>query len=152
MDAVYFTAGDLGALRYARNGRILVATSRVLPLLVEARVELDALVGSELDPAEDFRPRDLDRAPRLVVRTRGADGGTFAVRGEPQQHYEAVAVPGPIVDRYGAGDSFAGGLAYALAAGLDPRDACRVAARCAAATLTGRGPYAGQLDRAGIEM
>src|SRR5207244_10486030 len=40
-DAVYFTAGDVDALRAARSARVLVATSRVFPLLVEARVQLD---------------------------------------------------------------------------------------------------------------
>src|SRR5215211_2881105 len=45
-DAVYFTGGDAQALRAARRARVLVATARELPTLVEAGVELDALVGS----------------------------------------------------------------------------------------------------------
>jgi ribokinase len=49
------------------------------------------------------------------------------------------------VDAYGAGDSFAGGLTYALGSGLDVEAALELAARCGAANLTGRGPYAGQL-------
>jgi ribokinase len=44
-----------------------------------------------------------------------------------------------VVDAYGAGDSFAAGLTYALAAGLEGSDAVGFAARCGAAALTGRG-------------
>jgi ribokinase len=49
------------------------------------------------------------------------------------------------VDTYGAGDSFAGGLTYGLAAGLSTEEALALAARCGAACVTGRGPYEGQL-------
>jgi ribokinase len=36
-DAVYFVSGDAAALRAARTARVLVATARSLPVLVEAR-------------------------------------------------------------------------------------------------------------------
>jgi len=55
-------------------------------------------------------------------------------------------LPGPIVDRYGAGDSFAGGLTYALGAGYPAERAVALAARCGVAALTGRGPFDGQLE------
>jgi len=143
-DAVYFTAGDSGVLAHARRGRVLVATSRVLPVLAEARVELDALVGSGLDPAEAYRDGDLTPPPHLVVRTAGEAGGTFSTDGRTER-YEAAPLPGDIVDRYGAGDGFAGALAYALALGLKPAHAVALAARCGAAVVTGRGPYEAQL-------
>jgi ribokinase len=54
------------------------------------------------------------------------------------------------LDTYGAGDSFAGGLTFALGAGLPVDEALALAARCGAAALTGRGPYEGQLTRADI--
>ena len=38
IDAVYFTAGDADALRAARRARVLVATARELPTLLEAQV------------------------------------------------------------------------------------------------------------------
>ncbi|MEA2485361.1 MAG: ribokinase, partial [Actinomycetota bacterium] len=144
-DAVYVTAGDVEALRWARRARVVVATARILPLLREAAIELDAIGGSANDPAEAFTEGDLDPAPRLVVLTAGEGGGTFTVRGQPATRYEPVSPPGPVVDRYGAGDSFAGGLTYALAAGLPPADAVHVAARCGAAVVTGRGPFQTQL-------
>ena len=50
------------------------------------------------------------------------------------------------MDAYGAGDSFAAGITTGLAAGLAIADAIALGARCGAANMTGRGPYAGQLD------
>src|SRR5439155_14770494 len=51
-DGVYFTGGDVGALEVAREGRVLVATPRTMATLIEAKVALDALVGSATDPGE----------------------------------------------------------------------------------------------------
>jgi ribokinase len=50
------------------------------------------------------------------------------------------------MDAYGCGDCFAAGLTYGLAAGWSLDDAVALGARCGAAVLTGRGPYAGQLS------
>lgn len=147
-DAVYFTAGDAGALRAARAARVLVATTRVLPLLRQAGVYLDAVVGSALDAGEAYAPGDLDPVPGLAVMTEGEAGGSYVTAGGTTGRYEAVAAPGPVVDRYGAGDSFAAGLTYALGRGDDPAAAAAFAARCGAAVVAGRGPYATQLARA----
>lgn len=147
-DAVYFTAGDEGALRAARSARVLVATTRVLPLLQEAGVYLDAVVGSALDAGEAYSPGDLDPAPGLAVMTEGENGGSYVTASGDRGRYEAVPPPGPIVDRYGAGDSFAAGLTYALGLGDGAAQAAAFAARCGAAAVAGRGPYEGQLDRA----
>jgi ribokinase len=145
IDAVYFTAGDVAALHNARRARVLVATSRILSLLQEAEVALDAVVGSAADPSEAYTDGDLDPPPGLVVRTMGEDGGTFQAGNEAVTRYPAAAVPGPVADRYGAGDSFAAALAWALARGHEPEAAVGLAARCGAAVVTGRGPYVGQL-------
>jgi ribokinase len=137
-DAVYFCAGDVDAVRAARRGRVLVATARELPTLQRGAVELDALVGSGNDEAEVYRPGDLDPVPRLVVTTSGALGG-WAQPGGP---FTAPPLAGAFVDSYGAGDCFASGLAFALAAGLDAPEALAFAARCGAGALTGRGVHA----------
>ena len=91
VDAVYFTAGDVAALREARRAKVLVATSRVSDLLAEADLHLDAVVGSGNDPSEAFDPARLtastrpgrsdrqrprrpvrdQRRPERLVRTRG---------------------------------------------------------------------------------
>jgi len=145
-DAVFLTAGDLGAIRAARAAKTLVATSRILPLLADARVELDALAGSGGDPSERYRPGDLDPPPRYAVMTAGARGGTVQRPGEDPEPFAAEALPGPILDAYGAGDSFAAGLTYGLGAGMSIDDAVRLAARCGAHCMTGRGAYEGQLE------
>jgi ribokinase len=149
-DAVYFTAGDIDALRAARRAKVLVATSRVFPLLMDAHVQLDAVVRSAKDPGEPFVEGVLDPPPRLVVATKGQEGGTYEGADGTTGSWAAAPLPGPVVDSYGAGDSFAGGLTFALAAGLPVDDALALAARCGAASITGRGPYQGQLTRADI--
>jgi ribokinase len=143
-DAVYFVSGDADALRLARRARLLVATARELPTLREAGVELDVLVGSGEDEGELYRPGDLDPVPSLVVTTSGGLGGWM----QPGGPFRPAPLPGPMVDAYGAGDSFAAGLTFALARGDSVEDAVAVAALCGAAVMTGRGPYAAQLDAA----
>ena len=145
-DACYFPAGDVAALRAARRSGVLVATSRVLSVLAEGGIRLDALVGSDVDRSERYGRGDIDPVPDLVVLTNGAEGGRFSLRGGDWQGFETVPLRHPIVDRYGAGDSFAGALAFGLAAGLGPEDAIHLAARCGAAVLSGRGPYDAQLS------
>lgn len=137
-DAVYFCAGDADALRRARRGRVLVATARELATVRQAAVELDALVASGKDEAEMYRSGDLDPEPRLVVTTSGPLGG-WAQPGGP---YSAAPLPSTPADSYGAGDCFAAGLAFALAAGLDSPSALEFAARCGAGALAGRGVHA----------
>lgn len=144
-DVIYLTAGDVEAVHYARRARVLVATSRVLPLLASANVKLDALVGSALDPSERYTDGDLPIRPRLVVKTAGRSGGTFQVEGEAEQSFPAAPLPGTIKDFYGCGDSFAAGLTFGLGLGYSPRDAIDLAARCGAAVATGRGPFEAQL-------
>jgi ribokinase len=141
-DGVYYTAGDVGALEAARRARVLVATSRELSTLRRAAVELDALVGSGEDLSEQYQPGDLDPPPRLVVSTAGPLGGWT----QPGGPFRASPLPGPLSDAYGAGDSFAAGLTFALADGLDREAALELASRCGAAVMTGRGPYEAQID------
>jgi ribokinase len=137
-DGVYFTGGDEAGLRSVRRRtRVLVATARELPTLQMAGVELDALVASGEDEGERHQPGDLDPPPRLVVSTAGALGG-WAQPGGP---YRAGTPPGPIVDTYGAGDSFAAALTFALAEGREPPDALAFASERGAVALTRRGAH-----------
>lgn len=139
-DAVYLTGGDVEAVRLARRARVLVATSRILPLLRDAAVELDALVGSESDPAETYSPGDLPIFPRLVVRTCGARGGYLLDPDGARRPYPPVpATAGG--DTYGAGDTFAAALTLALGEGRTADDAARFAAARAAEVLAWTGPY-----------
>ena len=144
VDAVYLTAGDAAAVRQARKARVLVATTRVMDLLAEADVHLDAVVGSGRDPSEHFDPAGLSSPPALVVRTDSVRGGSYETA-DGSGRYEPVQPPGPVVDTYGAGDSFAAGLTYALGAGLSIDQALALAARCGAWCVAGQGPYGNQL-------
>jgi len=144
--AVYFTAGDEAALRHASRSRVLVVTARILPQVARGAVPLDALVGSGRDQAEHYAPGDLDPPPRLAVWTEGRSGGRYRTADGIEGTYPAAPIPGPVVDAYGCGDSFAAGLAFALGSGLGVEDALAFASKCGAACLTGRGPYEGQLS------
>jgi ribokinase len=135
-DLVFFVAGDVEALRSARAARFLAATARELPTLRAAGVPVDLLVGSANDQGERY---DGSVEARTLVLTDGARGGT--ANGE---RYEAV-VPERVVDTYGAGDSFAAAVAFALARGDDLREALALGARAGSAVIGGRGPYSTQL-------
>lgn len=141
VDAVYFTGGDAGALRAARAARVLVATPRAREAFPGAGVELDALVRSGSDEGEAYRPGELDPPPKLVVTTGGAEGGRYEVAEGRTGTWAAAPLPGPPVDSYGAGDSFAAALTYALGKGIDVDSALAEAARSGAAALASRGPY-----------
>ena len=144
-DAVYFTGGDAGALRAARAARVLVATPRAQPVLSEAGVELDALVGSGSDEGERYRPGDIEPPPRFVVQTAGARGGAWSAADGSSGTWAAAELPGPVADAYGCGDSFAAGLTYGLGAGMSVQEAVEFGARCGAHALTGEGAVSGQL-------
>jgi len=140
-DAVFFAAGDTGALCAARQVKTLVATSREFRIVANARVHLDALVGSLHDPAERYDPTALIAAPGLLVRTDGADGGVFKVRGGPAARYRATEPPGPTADMYGVGDTFAAALTFALGSGADVATALSFAANHGADATTRIGPF-----------
>ena len=102
---------------------------------------LDALVRSAGDAGEQDDPAGR---PTLTVATRGREGGTYTTAEGRTGSFEAAPLPGPVVDAYGAGDSFAAGLTFGLGSGMDVDAALALAARCGAGNLTGAGPYAGQ--------
>lgn len=145
VDAVYVTAGDPGALHEARSARVLVGTSRIADLLAQADLYLDAVVGSAADPAEALDPDAFNVPPHLVVRTENVRGGRYETSDGRTGTYDPVSPPGPVVDTYGAGDSFAAGLTFALGAGMEIEEALALAARCGAWCAAGKGPYGNQL-------
>jgi ribokinase len=144
IDAVYFTAGDVGALRAARAAGVLVASPRAIDALGHG-VALDALVLSADDEIERREALSAQVDAALVVWTSGAHGGSYRERGGTEGTWSASRPPGRAVDSYGCGDSFAAGLTYGLGAGLAVPAALELAARCGAMCLTGRGPYERQL-------
>jgi ribokinase len=147
MDAVYFTAGGVGALEAARAARVLVATPRAYDALGHG-VQLDVLVLSANDAIERREAKRAAGEAELEVFTDGGRGGTYVTRAGGSDAFDAPEPPGEVADAYGCGDSFAAGLTYGLGSGLQIDDALNIAARCGAACLTGRGPYARQLTAA----
>lgn len=142
MDGVFVTAADARTLRQARASRVLAATPRVrLPVLQEAAVALDALIGSALDPGERTSVGDLSPEPRLRIATAGSRGG-MRIPGGP---FLAPSRQRAIVDTYGAGDSFAAGVTTGLAAGWTVEEAISLGCHCGSACLDGAGPYGAQL-------
>jgi len=145
VDAVYVTAGDPGALHEARSARVLIGTSRIADLLAQADLYLDAVVGSAADPAEALDPDAFNVPPHLVVRTESVRGGRYETSDGRTGTYDPVFPPGPVIDTYSAGDSFAAGLTFALGAGMEIEEALALAARCGAWCAAGKGPYGNQL-------
>ena len=137
-DAVFVSAADPDALKHCRSARVVTATPRVrLHNLNLAGIELDALIGSGLDPGEQLpTPLGFPR-PRLQIATEGVAGGRL----DSGERYDASPAPGPSIDSYGCGDSFAAGVTAGLAAGFSIDDAIRLGADAGAACSTWIGPY-----------
>jgi ribokinase len=77
-DGVVLFGGDAAAARAARAAKVMVATARTRAALLDAGVEVDALVGSANDPTEPLDDALLAAArPRWVVETDGARGGRW---------------------------------------------------------------------------
>ncbi len=135
VDGVYVCKGDVAALRLARKARVVVATARILPVLRSAGVRVEALVRSASDESERYQPGDLAVPPGLVASTEGSRGGSYRTASGDSGRWEAAPLPGPVVDTYGAGDCFAAGLTYALAAGMGHGAAVEFAAARGALAL-----------------
>ncbi len=140
-DAVYLTAADADGVRAARAARVLTATPRARPAIADAGVAFDALIGSAHDTSERYEPGSLVPEPRWVVRTEAAAGGSYVGADGVTGRWRAERPSGPLVDSYGAGDSFAAALTFALGASQPLGEALALAARCGAEALTRRGPY-----------
>lgn len=146
-DAAYFTGHDPQTLQRARGARRLVVTARRRSALEASGVRADVVVASADDPAED--PSGLPVPPGAVVLTEGARGGRYRAGDEPERRWEPVPPPGPPLDTYGSGDSFAAGLTVGLGRGWPLAEAIALGARCGATNLTGRGGLRAQLREGG---
>ena len=137
-DGVYFTAGDAGALDHARDARVMVASPRGREALESPRSPMiDALVYSRRDANEREWARRLKDHVRLMVETRGAEGGAWW--GEEEGTWETLPAEGKPRDSYGCGDSFAAGFTFGLATGASVAEAAALGARCGARCLTRAG-------------
>lgn len=132
-DGVYFTAGDAEALGHARTARVVVASPRGRHSLVGGP-NIDALVYSGLDHDESAWAHRLAGHARLLVETRGGEGGLWT--GEESGVWKPVPPPGPVRDAYGCGDSFAAAFTFGLAGGRSVAEAAALGAELGARCLT----------------
>ena len=137
-DGAFITAADAALVQAARSVPVLAATPRVgLAVLESSGVQIDALIGSGLDPAELVAPGDLAPSPRVQISTEGAAGGLISTG----DRYSASALPGPLVETYGCGDSFAAGVFAGLAAEWPLKTAIQLGCQLGATCATRFGPY-----------
>ncbi|MFK0021970.1 ribokinase [Streptomyces sp. NPDC090798] len=146
-----------GAEAARRHGvRTILTPSPVQSLPPELLALIDLLVPNEHEAAAltgVTDPRDaatalLDQVPEVVV-TLGAAGSLYAARGA-----EPLTVPAPrvtAVDSTGAGDTFVGTLAVALAEGRPMRAALAWASTAASLSVQRAGasssmPYRSEID------
>ncbi|MGA0069504.1 MAG: PfkB family carbohydrate kinase [Miltoncostaeaceae bacterium] len=139
MDAAYYAGEHPGALVHARRAASLVVTARRLEDVRAAGVRPDVIVASAADPDEDPWGLPGHLAARAIVVTDGSRGGSVHEAGRAARAYDPVAPPGPLIDSYGCGDSFAAGIAVGLARGLVGHGACTLGAVAGARCATWRG-------------
>jgi len=156
-------AATLAAFDLARAAGVTTllnpAPARALPtelaalcdVLTPNEIELRALAGlGAAAPLHEAAQALLARGPRAVLVTLGAAGCRLWTRTGV-----ASALPGwpieRVVDTVGAGDTFTGALAAALARGLALQAAMAHANAAAALSVTGRGAIGGMPDLAQVD-
>ncbi len=115
--------------------------------LVVNEIEAGAVLGRKVEGLQDAAEAAaglLSTGARHAVVTAGAHGAALAPGADPQGAPLTVeAFPVEAVDTVGAGDTFVGALAVALAAGVPPAEAVRAAAAAGATAATRPGAQAG---------
>ncbi|MEV6484148.1 ribokinase [Streptomyces sp. NPDC051576] len=146
-----------GAEAARRHGvRTILTPAPAQPLPPELLATIDLLVPNEHEATaltDRTDPREaavalLDQVPEVII-TLGSAGILYAARGA-----EPFTVPAPqvtAVDSTGAGDTFVGALAVALAEGRPMRDALGWAAAAAALSVQRPGATASMPYRPEIE-
>jgi ribokinase len=122
------------------NAAALVAVGgQDLEWLVVNESEAAAVLGRPIDgpaAAAVAAAELVARGPRHVVVTAGAHGAALASADGPHGAEVIEGFPVPAVDTVGAGDTFVGALAVALASGVPAPQAVRAAAAAGAAAVT----------------
>jgi ribokinase len=119
--------GDAVRIAASRGARVVLNTAPYAALPGEVLALADPVVANE---AEAAALAEADVQPVQLLVTRGAAGSAW---GDLRVPADPVDAP---VDTTGAGDTYCGALAAALAAGAGPADAMRSAAAAAARSVT----------------
>ena len=138
-DGIFITATDKEGIRLAREARFIAATPRTgKKILQDSKVKINALIGSNLDPAEKINFKNLMPKPDIYIATEGKSGGTIY----PENYkYKSIKPSSEEIDSYGCGDCFAGAVTTALSAKLNLDQAIKIGAYCGAECSTHYGPY-----------
>jgi ribokinase len=116
---------------------------------LEQLARLTGVQGADATPAE-LAPRMARQYANQVLVTLGAGGAVLA--GADGALLSVPALQVAVVDTTGAGDTFAGVYAAAIAGGEAPRRALRLAAAAAGLACTRRGAQLAQPQRQEIEQ
>lgn len=117
---------------------LLVVTDVLTPN--ETELPILATLGADV-PADVAAQALLERGARAVLVTLGAAGCALYRTGVPQQRQRGWRMP--VSDTVGAGDTFTGAFAAALARGESLDEAMRWANAAAALSVSGRGAIGG---------
>jgi ribokinase len=125
--------------------RIYTLCDYVTPNETEAE-ELTGIKVASIDDARRAADSLLEKGVGAVIITLGERGALLHTR-DRSDHVGAVSA-GPVVETTGAGDAFNGGLAAALAKGVQPLEAVRFACAVAGISVTrpGTAPSMPTLD------
>ena len=144
MDGIFITAADEEIFKKARVTKALCTTPRVgLDVINNSRLFLDGLIGSNLDPGEEFSLNELRIKPKFVIKTEGENGGIVF----PGGRYEAIGNKKNKVDSYGCGDSFAAGILYGMASKWEIDKSLNLAKVIGRDASEFFGPYANNDDK-----
>ena len=124
---------------------LVAAAGEHLDWLVVNESEAAAVLGhpvSGLASAKKAATELTAKGPRHAVVTAGAHGAALASADAPDGAHTIEGFKVHAVDTVGAGDTFVGALAVALAAGVPPPEAVRAAAAAGAAAVTRHGAQA----------
>jgi ribokinase len=122
---------------------LVAAAGEHLDWLVVNESEAAAVLGHPVSGLADARKAATEltaKGPRHAVVTAGAHGAALAA---PDGAHTIDGFPVHPVDTVGAGDTFVGALAVALAAGVPPPEAIRAAAAAGATAVTRPGAQTG---------
>jgi ribokinase len=118
---------------------LVAAAGEHLDWLVVNESEAAAVLGhpvSGLADAERAATELIAQGPRHAVVTAGAHGAALASADDPDGAHTVAGFKVTAVDTVGAGDTFVGALAVALAVGVPPSEALRAAAAAGATAVT----------------
>jgi ribokinase len=123
----------------------------LIDLLTPNEIELRSIAGVAADaPLEDAAQTLLQRGVQAVMVTLGARGCGLWRRGMPARALAGWRID-RVVDTIGAGDTFSGSLAAAVARGDALEVAMRRANAAAALSVTGRGAIGGMPSVAQVD-